>query len=210
MLAESDRLEDGGKTIVITLRQGVKFHNGKEMTADDVVASHEALGRIWRARQASDGERHLGEATGKYEVTLSSRAERRLEEPDRPRRRRAGIYPAEIASKAGNQPIEQKDYIGTGPYKFKEWRPNRYVELDRFDGYEPRSEQADGYAGARVANFDTIRFFPVPDVGTRVSGVQAGDYDYAEMISGDLYDTLSRTRRSTSIATARRCSACSS
>ena len=32
----------------------------------------------------------------------------------------------------------------------------------------------------------------MPDVGTRVSGVQAGDYDYAEMISGDLYDTLSQ------------------
>ena len=48
----------------------------------------------------------------------------------------------------------------------------------------------DGYAGARVAQFRTIRFIPVPDVGTRVSGVQAGDYDYAEFISGDLYDTL--------------------
>jgi peptide/nickel transport system substrate-binding protein len=32
----------------------------------------------------------------------------------------------------------------------------------------------------------------VPDVGTRVSGIQAGDYDYAEFISGDLYDSLSK------------------
>src|SRR3954454_12615674 len=38
-LADSDRVDDGGKTIVITLRQGVTFHNGKEMTAGDVVAS---------------------------------------------------------------------------------------------------------------------------------------------------------------------------
>ena len=37
-----------------------------------------------------------------------------------------------------NQPIEQKDYIGTGPYKFVEWRPNRYVEVEKFDGYKPR------------------------------------------------------------------------
>ena len=44
--------------------------------------------------------------------------------------------------------------------------------------------------GRAIANFDAIRFIPVPDVGTRVSGVQAGDYDYAEFISGDLYDTL--------------------
>ncbi|WP_253075505.1 ABC transporter substrate-binding protein [Bradyrhizobium sp. 193] len=39
MLAESDRTEDGGRTIVIKLREGVLFHNGKEMTAKDVVAS---------------------------------------------------------------------------------------------------------------------------------------------------------------------------
>ena len=53
-------------------------------------------------------------------------------------------------------------------------------------------EKGDGFAGARVASFDKIRFIPVPDVGTRVSGVQAGDYDYAEMISGDLYESLSK------------------
>ena len=40
-------------------------------------------------------------------------------------------------TKAGNQPIEQKDYIGTGPYKFVDWRPNRYVEVEKFDGYKP-------------------------------------------------------------------------
>ena len=35
-----------------------------------------------------------------------------------------------------------------------------------------------------------FQFIPVPDVGTRVSGVQAGDYDYAEYISGDLFGML--------------------
>ena len=100
------------------------------------------------------------------------------------------IYPAAIVSAAGNKPIEPKDYIGTGPYKFGEWRPNRYVELSASKATRDCATPRDGYAGARVANFDAIRFVPVPDVGTRVSGVQAGDYDYAEFISGDLYDSL--------------------
>src|SRR5690606_20747255 len=39
MLAEGEKVEDGGKTIIIALRQGVHFHNGKEMTSEDVVAS---------------------------------------------------------------------------------------------------------------------------------------------------------------------------
>jgi len=192
MLAESDKLEDDGKTIVITLRQGVMFHNGKELTAEDVVASMKRWGEFGARGKLLMGNATSVEATDKYEVTL------KLSAPNGAWKTLIsdvngglGIYPAEIASAAGGEPIAQKDYIGTGPYKFKEWRPNRYVELEKFADYKPRSEEASGFAGARIADFDTIRFIPVPDVGTRVSGVQAGDYEYAEMISGDLYDTLS-------------------
>jgi peptide/nickel transport system substrate-binding protein len=192
LLADSDRVGDGGKTIVITVRQGVAFHNGKEMTASDVVASMKRWGQFGARGKLLMGNATSVEATGKYEVTL------KLSAPNGAWKTLIAdvngglaIYPEEIVSKAGNQPIEQKDYIGTGPYKFKEWRPNRYVEVEKFDRYNSRKDAGDGFAGARVANFDAIRFVPVPDVGTRVSGVQAGDYDYAEMISGDLYDTLS-------------------
>jgi peptide/nickel transport system substrate-binding protein len=191
LLAESDRVDDGGKTIVITLRQGVPFHNGKEMAASDVVASMKRWGQFGARGKLLMANAVSVEATGKHEVTL------KLSAPNGAWKTLVAdvngglaIYPEEIASKAGNQPIEQKDYIGTGPYRFKEWRPNRHVELAKFDRYNSRKEAADGFAGARIANFDTIRFIPVPDVGTRVSGVQAGDYDYAEMVSGDLFDTL--------------------
>ncbi len=81
MLADSDRLEDGGKTIVITLRQGVMFHNGKEMTADDVVASMKRWGEFGARGKLLMGDATSVEATGKYEVTLKlSAPERRLEE----------------------------------------------------------------------------------------------------------------------------------
>jgi len=192
LLAESDRVDEGGKTIVIKLRQGVLFHNGKELTAADVVASMKRWGQFGARGKLLMGNAVSVEATDRYEVTL------KLSAPNGAWKTLIAdvngglaIYPEEIVSKAGAQPIEQKDYIGTGPYKFKEWRPNRYVELEKFDRYSSCKEAGDGFAGARVANFDAIRFVPVPDVGTRVSGVQAGDYDYAEMISGDLFDQLS-------------------
>ena len=159
------------------------------MTAEDVVASLKRWGEFGARGKLLMKNATSVEATGKYEVTL------KLSEPNGAWKNLLAypeggpvIYPAEIVSAAGSKPIEQKDYIGTGPYKFREWRPNRYVELLRFDGYAKLPTPGDGYAGTRAANFDTIRFIPVPDVGTRVSGVQAGDYDYAEMISGDLYD----------------------
>ena len=195
LLAEGDRVEDGGKTIIIKLREGIHFHNGKEMTAKDVVASMVRWGKFGARGKLLMGSATSVEASGKYEVTL------KLSEPNGAWKNLVAdvngglaIYPEEIAAKAGNQPIAQNEYIGTGPYKFKEWRPNRYVEIEKFTEYKPRKEKSDGFAGARVANFDKIRFIPVPDVGTRVSGVQAGDYDYAEMISGDLYESLSKDK----------------
>ena len=96
-----------------------------------------------------------------------------------------------MASNAGAEPIAKEDYIGTGPYRFTDWRPNRYVELSKFDDYAALDSPASGLAGARMAKLDKIHFAPVPDVATRVSGVQAGDYDYAEFVPGDLYEDLS-------------------
>lgn len=192
LLATGERLEDGGKTIIITLRQGILFHNGQELTAADVVASldrwgkHGSRGKLLMANATSI------KASGKYEVTL------RLSEPNGAWKNMLAypnggsvIYPANIVGPVGKTPISAKNYVGTGPYKFNEWRPNRHVELVRWDKYQPLKTKSDGYAGARISNFDAIRFIPVPDVGTRVSGVQAGDYDYAEFISGDLYESLS-------------------
>ncbi len=193
MLAEGETLSDGGRTIVITLRQGVHFHNGKEMTSEDVVASLDRWAKYGVRGKLLFVEGASVAASGKYEVTI------KLPEPNGAWKNLLAhieggpaIYPSEIVSKATDQPIEQADYIGTGPYMFKEWRPNRYVEVVRFDGYDARTNPSDGYAGKRVANFDAIQFIPVPDVGTRVSGVQAGDYDYAETMSGDLFDQLSK------------------
>lgn len=185
-LATGEKISDDGKTIVLTLREGVKFHNGDTMDAGDVAASLN--------RWAEFGARGklLGlvsaEATGDLEVTLN------LEAPNGAWKSVLAfinggpvIYPAEIVTAAAGEPIAAENYVGTGPYKFGEIRPNRYVELVRFDDYSAHPDKSDGDAGARVANFEKLRFIPVPDVGTRVSGVQAGDYDYAEYISGDLY-----------------------
>ncbi|MGQ7846397.1 ABC transporter substrate-binding protein [Granulosicoccus sp. 3-233] len=189
-LATGETISDDGKAIVISLRSDVTFHNGDTMDAEDVAAS---LNR-W-AEFGSRGKL-LGltsaEASGELEVTLN------LSAPNGAWKSVLAfvnggpvIYPAEIVTAAGNEPISAENYVGTGPYRFGELRPNRYVELLRFEDHSANPAASDGEAGARVANFDALRFIPVPDVGTRVSGVQAGDYDYAEYISGDLYGQVS-------------------
>lgn len=191
LLASGDSVSDDGKTISISLREGVKFHNGQAMTSADVVASMQRWGEFGSRGGLLFSNVESIEASGDFEITL------KLSQPFGPWKNLLAfinggpaIYPASVMEGASKEPISPENYIGTGPYQFSEWQPNRHVELVRFDDYVSPEGAADGYGGERVAEFDTLRFIPVPDVGTRVAGLKAGDYDYAESIPGDLYAEL--------------------
>ncbi len=191
LLAAGETVSDDGKTITIMLREGVRFHDGQDMTSADVVASLNRWGEFGSRGGLLFANVEGVKATGDHEVTIS------LSRPFGPWKNLLAfinggpaIYPASVAEDAGKEPISPDSYIGTGPYRFGEWEPNRHVELVRFDGYVSPGGKADGYGGERIAAFDTLRFIPVPDVGTRVAGLKAGDYDYAESIPGDLYADL--------------------
>jgi peptide/nickel transport system substrate-binding protein len=192
-LAKSAEVRDGGKLIVIQLREGVLFHNGKEMTSADVIPSLNRWGKSASRGPVLFARVEKVEADGKYGVKLY------LKEPFAPWATLLAyanggpvIYPKEIVETAGKEPIPLKDYIGTGPYRFVEWKSGHEIILERFDKYAKRTEKSDGYAGERIAYYDRILFIPVPDPGTRVNGVKAGDYDYAENIPGDLFEDLEK------------------
>ena len=191
LLASGERIEDDGKTIVISLRKGVKFHNGQAMTSADVLASLKRWGEFGSRGSLLFSNVSDISASGDHEITI------KLNAPFGPWKNLMAfinggpaIYPASVVEGQGKEPIAPESYIGTGPYRFSEWKANRHVKLTRFDDYQSPFGAADGYAGKRDAVFDELRFIPVPDVGTRVSGLKAGDYDYAESIPGDLFDGL--------------------
>jgi peptide/nickel transport system substrate-binding protein len=193
LLAKSAEVRDGGKQVVIQLREGVLFHNGKEMTSADVIPCLERWGKSASRGPVLFARVEKVEADGKYGVKLY------LKEPFGPWDILLGfanggpvIYPKEVVEGAGKEPIPPKNYIGTGPYRFVEWKAGHEIILERFDKYAKRAEKADGYAGERNAYFDRIVFVPVPDPATRVNGVKAGDYDYAEFIPGDLFGGLEK------------------
>jgi hypothetical protein len=77
-------------------------------------------------------------------------------------------------------------FIGTGPYMFKERRPDQYVQLVRFDGYSARSEPASGYGGKREALLDELRFIPVPNANTRGRNA-VGQYHFADVLPVESY-----------------------
>ena len=189
MLVESHAVSQNGLTHTFKLRRGVLFHNGKEMTSEDVVASLTRWGKV--GSRGAVVFRHVEAVTAsdKYTVVMH------LKEPFAPLlaflalpSSAAAIMPKEIADATPAGPVTQ--YVGTGPYRFVEWIPNRHVKLARWDKYAPRSEPASLYAGRRDALADEVIYYPVGNVATRIAGVQAGDYDLADDIQQDLYAQL--------------------
>jgi peptide/nickel transport system substrate-binding protein len=193
LLAERATAADGGRRWAITLRRGVKFHNGKEMTSADVVASLTRWGKMATPGKALFRFVEAVEAPGPYEVLLH------LKEPTatllpglaRPNNA-AAIYPKEVIDAAGDGQV--REFIGTGPFRFVEHRPDRHIKLARFKEYAARPEATDGFGGRRVAYVDEILFIPVPDVTVRLSGVETGEYHYGQQIKQDQYDRV-RTMR---------------
>jgi peptide/nickel transport system substrate-binding protein len=189
MLAEGHTVSAGGRRYTITLRKGVKFHNGKEMTSADVVASLNRWGKISTPGKALWKDVEAVEARDPYTVVIH------LKEPSgsllyglgRPNAG-AAIHPKEVIDAAGDGQVKQ--FIGTGPYRFVEHKPDRHIKLARFKEYVARAEASDGYGGKRVAYVDEILFIPVPDVAVRLAGVETGEYHFAQTIKQDQYERL--------------------
>ena len=145
LLASGETVSKDGKTIVISLRKGVQFHNGQAMTSADVLASLQRWGEFGSRGSLIFDHVASVEATGDYEITLN------LKEPFGPWKNLMAfinggpaIHPASIMTGATKEPIAPENYIGTGPYKFNAWEANRYVELVSFDDYVSPSGKADG------------------------------------------------------------------
>jgi peptide/nickel transport system substrate-binding protein len=178
LLAESlPTVSRDGLTYTIPLRKGVKFHNGRELNADDVVAS------LQRWMELSPRGKSVGKQVASLAAKGPSTVEIRLNAIYAPLLAQLAL-PSGMAAIMAKETIapQLKDFVGTGPYKFKERRPDQYTVLVRFDGYSARKEPASGYAGRREALLDELRFVPVPNANTRVEGALSGQFHYADLL----------------------------
>ncbi|MEM7445767.1 MAG: ABC transporter substrate-binding protein [Pseudomonadota bacterium] len=181
-LAESVYISEDGLTYVFTLRDGVNFHDGTVMDAEDVVASlnrYREIGASSTLLSAID----TVEATGDLEVTvtLSEVQSTFLDNLSSPRAPIA-IYTAEQAALGANE----VDYIGTGPFQFVEYQPDSFVRLERFDDYSvnPNYSGRDGLAGAKEVSIDTVTFLFMPEAGSRVAALESGEAHVVETVDG--------------------------
>lgn len=177
MLAASWDISDDGLTYTFHLREGVKFHNGKEMTSEDVIASMERFLDV-TTRGGTFGMLESYEATDEYTVVMhlgfaSAAFLGNLATPQSP----LAIFPKEIIQGKASGELEAEELIGTGPYELVEYQPDQMAVFKRFEDYQPLPGERDGLGGAKIAYFDEIRILFVPETGARMAGLEAGEYD---------------------------------
>lgn len=189
LLAESvDRSEDG-KTYTFNLRQGVTFHNDKEMKAEDVTAS---MNR-WLSRSPIKDivEENAFKEQDEYTVIIE------MDEPMSDlldimaglgRGQYTPIMPKEVIESASAEGVNE--YIGTGPFKLEEWKQDQYIHLKKYEDYQLANGEASGMVGKREVLIDDLYYYFVPDDSTRLAGIQTGEYDVADYMAFDSYDQI--------------------
>src|SRR5699024_9679970 len=146
---ETYEISEDGKIITFHLRQGITFHNGEEMTSEDVIASLER----WQEK-SSQAKTYHGETVFKAEDDYTVIAE--MNESTTldmyvlaDMTQFASIMPKEIIDNASDDGVQE--IVGTGPYHLEEWKQDQYIHLKKFEDYQSRTESADGLAGEKKA-----------------------------------------------------------
>ena len=177
MLASKVEVDPEGKRFTFTLRRGVTFHNGKEMTSADVIATLQRYAKI-SPNAAVFADVTSFDAPDAYTVVINLKNTSAvlldvMKTPCYP----MSIIPAEEAAK-GPREVEP---IGTGPFRMSEWVKDSHLVLRRFDGYvaDETAPGPDGFAGRKTAHIDSVRYNFVPEVSTRVAALQSGAADIA-------------------------------
>lgn len=188
MLAESIDVSEDGKTYTFHLRQGIKFHNGKEMTSEDVVASmNRFVEKSGATKVLLDGA--VFKADGDYKVILDVPNPSTLIMTSLAARSpMPAIMPKEVIESAPAEGINE--YIGTGPLKFVEWKQDQYIKLTKNDDYQPLETESNGQAGKKEVFIKDFYIHFVPDTSTQVAGLQTGEYDLLLEAPNDNYELL--------------------
>jgi peptide/nickel transport system substrate-binding protein len=186
-----------GKRWVLTLRDGLKFHDGSPVLARDCVASL----RRWAGRD------ELGKALFAVTDELAAPDDRtlvfRLKRPypmlpmalGKTGLMMAAMMPERLAKADPDKQITE--IVGSGPYRFKadERVAGDRVVYEKFAGYVPRQGgQPDGTAGPKVALFDRVEWKIIPDASTAGGALRTGEVDWWELPSADMLPLL-RTAR---------------
>ena len=180
------------KTYTLTLRDGLAWHDGQPVTAEDCIASI----KRWGARDA------LGQKLMTFIDQISATDAKtiviKLKEPTgllifglgKPSSNVPFMMPKRVAETDPNTQIS--DFTGSGPFVFKreEWKPGDKAVYVKFDKYKPRADAPSGLAGGKIAKVDRVEWLAISDHQQAVNALLAGEIDVIEAPPHDLYPLL--------------------
>ncbi|WP_426960086.1 ABC transporter substrate-binding protein [Muricoccus radiodurans] len=180
LLASRWVISEDGATYTFTLRAGARFHNGQPVTSEHVRW-------LWERRMGTNPawpckriftSRTLNVTA--VEAPAPDTVVFRLQGP-------SAVFLPWLASPQCNFAPVHPDSIGadgawrapiaTGPYRLAEWRPGQFIRLERFAAYVPLEEESSGYAGARRAYLNEVRFRVIPDAAAAEAALYSGEVD---------------------------------
>jgi peptide/nickel transport system substrate-binding protein len=195
LLAEDYTVSDDKKTYTITLRDGLKFHNGQDVTANDAKASLDRWTKVSSVGKIASSHINSIEATDDKTlvITLKDVYTSLLTDLAAPKAS-AIIIPSDVAEAAGEQPLTNEQFIGTGPFQFESWKSGNEIVLSKFADYKSRDEEDwGGLTGKKTAYLDSIHFKVVKDPQVMLNGLKTDLYDYVQSIPLDLYEVVTST-----------------
>src|SRR6202165_1478665 len=190
------KVSDDKLTYTFTLRDGLKWHDGAPVTAEDCVASLKRWGKSDNMGQK------LMDFTASIEATDARTVTLKLKEPyglvlesiGKPSSYVPFMMPKRMAEPPPGQQI--KEQIGSGPFKFvqSEFQPGVKAVYEKNKDYVPRKEPPSWTSGGKLVKVDRVEWITMPDAQTAVNALQSGDIDFMEIPPFDLLPALAANK----------------
>lgn len=151
------------------LREGVKFHDGTDFTAEAVKKTIERV----QAEETASPRSNLFEMITEVKVVDDYTVQLITEYPYAPLLANLAHYAGGIISPAAIESGEDlgQNPVGTGPYKLGEWKPGQEIKLVAFEDY-----------WGDKPSMETVTFKVVPEDSTRIAMIETGEAHIAEPV----------------------------
>jgi peptide/nickel transport system substrate-binding protein len=190
-------VENDGLLWRFTLRENLKFHDGTPVRGRDCIASirrwgrRDAFGQVLMSRVAD-----MSEVSDRvFAIRLNRPFPKMLEAFSKVTTSCLFVMPERLANVDPFTNITEA--VGSGPYRFvqNEWVPGSRLAYMRNADYVPGGSGTPSMtAGPKVANFDRVEWHIISDASTAAAALQAGEIDWWEQPTADLFPLVARNR----------------